>query len=192
MISLTAAAIIGFILGFLVQRSRFCMTGAIRDYFLFGITRNLKMVCIILGITTFFYTLYLSTTKIPTNLPTPVPAGWFSFVGGIIFGIGMAIAGGCVTSTFNRIGEGSINYLLTAISMFIGIVIGAFTVWKWFTLPFGRLFESFGVPYGLIWIASFPKMKVGTAMLDIPPIIPGTIISALFLAWYYKLEKSEE
>ncbi len=190
--SLIAAAIAGFILGILVQRSRFCMTGAIRDYILFGITRNLKMVCIILGITTFFYTLFLSIKGIPTHLPTMVPSGWFSLVGGIIFGIGMAIAGGCVTSTFNRIGEGSINYLLSAIFMFIGIIIASFTFWKYFTLPFGRYYESFGVPYGLIWLASFPKMKAGTAIFDLPPVLIGIPLSAIFFYIYYRLEKKEE
>ena len=196
-------AIFGFILGFLVQRSRFCMTGAIRDYILFGIDRNLKMVLIVFAICTFAFTLILTIS--PPGIdrplgpgtfgPTMQPAGWFSIVGGIIFGIGMAIAGGCVTSTYSRIGEGSINYLITGICMPLGIIMGSF-VWKPLVLPIGQKTTfmpgtSLETAYGLIWVAPFPSMpSLGNALLDIPPIFIGIPLAAIYLFWYYKLESA--
>ncbi len=187
------AAFFSFILGVLVQRARFCMTGSIRDYILFGIDRNLKMVLIILSITTFFFTLFLTIGIIKA---TPLPAGWFSIVGGIIFGIGMAIAGGCVTSTYSRIGEGSINYLITGICIPLGIIMASF-IWKPLGLPLGQktVFmpgtTGLETPYGLIWTTPFPSMpSVGNALLDIPPIFIGIPLAAIYLLWYYKLEKN--
>jgi hypothetical protein len=163
------------------------MTGAIRDFILFRADRNLKMVLITLAITTFFYTLFMSTGIIRA---TPMPAGWFSVVGGILFGIGMAIAGGCVVSTYYRIGEGSINYLITGIMIPVGIAIAAATFHKWWTLPMGKETPFLGSKYGLVWLGSFEKMHaLGNAITDIPIIVFGIIQALIFALLYYKLEK---
>lgn len=188
--SLVAAAIFGFVLGFLVQRSRFCMTGAIRDFILFRIDRNLKMVLITLTITTFFYALFMTLGIIKA---TPMPAGWFSVVGGILFGIGMAIAGGCVVSTYYRIGEGSINYLITGIMIPVGIAIAAATFHKWWTLPIGKATPFLGSEYGLVWLGTFEKMHaLGNAITGVPIIVFGIIQALIFAFVYYRLEKKAE
>ncbi len=180
--SLIAAAIFGFILGYIVQRSRFCMTSAIRDYLLFRVTTNLKFALITLTIITFTYTLMLTFNLFN---PTPIPAGWYSFVGGLLFGIGMAIAGGCVISTFSRIGQGNINYVVTAIFMLIGIFVGSYL----FVLIPGALPPKSGI---------IPRKVAGELtgpwpykLFDIPPIAIGIILSIIFLALYIYLEKKE-
>ncbi len=176
--SFIAAAIFGFILGYVVQRSRFCMTSAIRDYLLFKVTTNLKFALIILTIITFTYTLMLTFNVFK---PTPIPAGWFSFVGGLLFGIGMAIAGGCVISTFSRIGQGNINYVVTAVFMLLGIFVGSYL----FVIMPNALpprTELFGYKAGLVWLDK---------LFGIPPIVIGIILTIIFLAAYIYLEKKE-
>jgi len=174
------AIVFGLLLGFVVQRSRYCMTGAIRDYFLFGITRNLRMTFIVLAIITFFYTLFLTYGVFK---PTLVPAGWFTFVGGIIFGIGMAIGGGCVTSTFYRIGEGQWNYLASVIFMLVGIIAGS---WLFNVAPYSFFYEGYtfmGYDYGLVWLNDL--------LGGVPPVAVGVVQAAIFALAYYKLSKSE-
>jgi hypothetical protein len=174
------AIVFGLLLGFVVQRSRYCMTGAIRDYFLFGITRNLQMTFIVLAIISFFYTLFLTYGVFR---PTMVPAGWFTLVGGIIFGIGMAIGGGCVTSTFYRIGEGQWNYVASVIFMLVGIIAGS---WLFNVAPYAFFYEGYtflGRDFGLVWLNEL----VG----DLPPVAVGIVQAAIFAIAYYKLSKSE-
>ncbi len=173
-----SAAVFGFILGFLVQRSRFCMTSAIRDFLLFKVTRNLKMALIILVITTFFYTLFLTFNVFK---PTPIPAGWFSFVGGILFGIGMAIAGGCVISTFSRIGQGNINYVIVAIFMLIGIYVGSY-LFKLIPNALPPKTQLFGYKAGLVWLHK---------LFNVPPIVLGIIFTVIFALAYIYLERKE-
>ncbi|NOZ59575.1 MAG: YeeE/YedE family protein [Euryarchaeota archaeon] len=174
-----AAVVFGILLGFIVQRSRYCMTGAIRDYILFGVTRNLKITLMVLAIITFFYTLFLTYGIFN---PTLVPAGWFTFVGGVIFGIGMALGGGCVTSTFYRIGEGQWNYLVSAIFMLVGIIAGSalFNI-----APYAFFYEGYtfmGYDYGLVWLND---------LLGVSPIVVGVVQAAIFALAYYKIARSE-
>ncbi len=190
--NLIGSAIIAFLLGFVVQRSRFCMTGAIRDYFLFQITRNLKIVFMILAVLSFVYPLFLSygyygggeLLALNQFKPTPVPGDWYSVVGGIIFGIGMALAGGCVTSTFYRIGEGSLNYLIVVVMMLFGIFIGSY-LYDAFPglMPGANPSPLLHLPNaGLVWLND---------LLGINPAILGIIQAAIFAFAYYRVAKSE-
>jgi hypothetical protein len=187
-VNLIFAALFGFVLGILVQRARFCMTGAIRDFILFRIDRNLKMVLLILAVISFFYPLFLTLGWMK---PTPMPAGWFSVIGGIIFGIGMAIAGGCVVSTYNRIGEGSINYLITGIMIPTGIVLGAELYKKWADiLPGGAKSSLLGSPYGLVWLGDFKTLPpIGATVSGIPLVYFGIIQALIFAVAYIYLER---
>ncbi len=182
LINYVGSAIIAFILGFVVQRSRFCMTGAIRDYFLFQITRNLKIVFMILAVLSFFYPLFITIGVISS--PTPVPGDWFSIVGGIVFGVGMAIAGGCVTSTFYRIGEGSLNYLIVVVMMLVGIFLGSFLYDAFPNLmPGANPSPILGLPnYGIVWLNDFINQS---------PIVVGVVQAAIFAFAYYRVSKSE-
>jgi uncharacterized membrane protein YedE/YeeE len=189
-------ALFGFLLGYLAQRSRLCVTGAIRDFILFQVTRNLKYLFLILGTITFFYTIFLSQ-GIGGVKATPFPAGWYQVFGGLIFGIGMAIAGGCVVSTFYRIGEGSLNYLLTALAMFVGIAIGAWT-FKYVGdyLALGK--NSFVGGYATNWVwlgryadAAYPNTG-GQEIFSVLPVdgmILGIIQAAILFAAYIYVEK---
>jgi|Deesub1362A_J573_1020465.scaffolds.fasta_scaffold00131_30 hypothetical protein len=188
-----SAAFFGFILGFLVQRSRFCMTGAIRDYILFRIDRNLKMTLMILGTTSFFYTFFMTVGVLR---PTNMPAGWYSVVGGVIFGIGMAIAGGCVISSFARIGEGSLNYLITAFMILVGVAIGAqlYTIpWLAAKLAGGVESSLLGSPYGLIWLGEFPLANpLAVYLFKIKGVYIGAFQALIFILAYAYLERKGE
>lgn len=166
---LLAAISFGFILGIIVQRSRFCFTAAFRDAYLFKIYRNLKFTLIMVAIITFFYTLFLTLGLVE---PYPLPAGWFSIFGGYLFGVGMVLAGGCFLSNTFRIGEGSVNAIIVWIFILAGLALG----------PVFRSFISFGKPFSAIWLNDV----VGTS-----PIVIGTIQAGILLLLYYRLEKLE-
>ena len=56
-----------------------------------------------------------------------------TFLGGILFGIGMVIAGGCTAGTLFRVGEGNVPSLIAAVGMITGMAAFGFIVASRFT-----------------------------------------------------------
>jgi uncharacterized membrane protein YedE/YeeE len=122
----TLIAIIGFGLGIVfgatVQRTNFCTMGAISDIVFIGDWNRFRawMLAIAVailgsqalqlgGIVDLNKSIYLTT-----NL------AWFgAIVGGLLFGFGMTMTGGCGNKTLVRIGAGNLKSLVAAI--FLGI-----------------------------------------------------------------------
>lgn len=130
---------IGILLGLTLQRARLCFTAALRDPMLTGGTNATKAVMIGLAVGTVgFVSLQLSGYLKANNiadaikLTTVEPMGIYTVVGGILFGIGAVIAGGCASGTLMRIGEGFIQQWLVLPFFVLGSVIGVATwpFWK--------------------------------------------------------------
>ncbi len=96
--------ICGALLGFVMQRGRFCLTGGFRDMY---IAKDYRM----------FYALLIAIAVQSIGVYTLIQfgaiefsAGGFSWmatiIGSFIFGIGIVLAGGCATGTWYRAGEG--------------------------------------------------------------------------------------
>ena len=99
----------GLTLGIIMQRTRFCFVRAFREPFMTGDGSASKAVALAVLISVVgFSILKWSDMK---DWEAQVSAGfWFgSLVGGIIFGIGMSITGGCASGTLWRAGEGHIK-----------------------------------------------------------------------------------
>jgi uncharacterized membrane protein YedE/YeeE len=61
-----------------------------------------------------------------------VPISFATVVGGIMFGTGMVIAGGCASGTLMRVGEGFMMQMLALVFFIVGSLLGAyhFGFWK--------------------------------------------------------------
>ena len=98
----------GLLLGFVLQRGRFCITGAFRDMY---VTKSNKMfIALLIAITIqsigffiFLETGVLNVSPAENFAPVAVISGAF------LFGIGIILAGGCATGTWYRAGEGLIG-----------------------------------------------------------------------------------
>ena len=124
------------IAGFVLQRSRFCFASGFRDLFLFGSGANMKGIILGLIVSSigFAAIMHWITPNILTgDVATDAhvfPVGISTIVGGLFFGFGMVIAGGCVSGTLYRLGEG----YLTSVSSLIGIIVGMgglILTWNW-------------------------------------------------------------
>ena len=98
----------GILLGFVMQRGRFCITGAFRDMY---VTENNKMfVALLLAITVQSIGFFLLKEIGVLNVD---PAENFAFlaviIGAFVFGIGIVLAGGCATGTWYRAAEGLVG-----------------------------------------------------------------------------------
>ncbi|HEY8477231.1 MAG TPA: YeeE/YedE family protein [Chloroflexota bacterium] len=125
--------------GFVLQRSRFCFASAFRDLFLLRDARMMKAVVLGLAVATGGFALYQarlvpdpSVGSLPPQAHV-VPVGLHLVVGGVVFGIGMVIGGGCVSGNLYRIGEGYVGSVVAVGGMLVGLLLAAHT-WNWWWL----------------------------------------------------------
>jgi uncharacterized membrane protein YidH (DUF202 family) len=117
-----SAGVLGVLFGFVAQRTGFCGAALISSVVLSKETKGVLAVLIAVLLTMLGFAFFSQQDWIVAN-PTPLrlmPA----IVGGVLFGIGMVLGGGCVAGSLYKAGEGRISSMLAV----IGIVIGAQTV----------------------------------------------------------------
>ena len=114
--------ICGVLLGFVMQRGRFCLTGGFRDMY---IAKDNRM----------FYALLVAIAVQAVGVFTLIDLGvfeytagqfsvWATIVGAFIFGIGIILAGGCATGTWYRAGEGLIgSWIALAFYMLVAAIM---------------------------------------------------------------------
>ncbi len=126
----------GLAFGATLQRSRFCFTSSFRDLFLMQDGRVMKaiiggMAVATLGFALVMYNLVpnLATGSFPINAAI-TPAGWHILFGGAVFGLGMVLAGGCVSGSCYRIGEGYVGSGVTLLGILVGLALLGHT-WAW-------------------------------------------------------------
>ena len=134
-------AILGFILGFVVNKTNFCTMGAVSDLVNIGDTSRfrawmLAVVVAILGVTfmEFMNIINVSDSRIPYRNSVLF---WPRYIiGGIMFGIGMTLASGCGNKVLIRIGGGNIK------SIFVLFVAGLMAILMTRTDFYGLAFHS--------------------------------------------------
>lgn len=99
--------LLGVAFGFVLQRGRFCVTGAFRDVFLARNTRWLTAFFIVIAVQA-AGVFALQSAGVLT-LPTKDVALAAVVVGSLVFGVGIVLAGGCATGTYYRAGEGLVG-----------------------------------------------------------------------------------
>jgi uncharacterized membrane protein YedE/YeeE len=146
---------LGLSMGLLLQRGRLCFAGAFRDLFL--MRNGTMMRAIILGLAIMAPVFALIESKaVPEPSFGALPAGAHVLplglnlgVGGLLFGIGMVVAGGCVSGTLYRIGEGYLASWASLFGILLGLTLAVHSWNAWYTwtiqsAPLGWLPASLG------------------------------------------------
>ena len=108
--------VFGLLIGVIMQRTRFCFVRAFREPFMTGDGNASKAVALAVIISVVgFSILKWSDMK---DWEDSVLAGFWlgSLLGGIIFGIGMSLTGGCASGSLWRAGEGHIKLWVALIA----------------------------------------------------------------------------
>src|SRR5919202_3660672 len=124
--------------GLVLQRGRLCFAGAFRDLFLMRNGTMMRAILVGLAIMAPVFALIQARA-----VPEPsfgavavgahvVPLGLNLAVGGLLFGIGMVVAGGCVSGTLYRIGEGSLASWDSLFGILLGLSLAAHTWNAWY------------------------------------------------------------
>ncbi len=181
--------ITGILFGIVLQRGRLCFNSAIRDLKIFKDNYLWKAVILAIALETLIFHLMASFGWI-TLTPKPfAPVG--NIIGGLLFGFGMVLAGGCASGVTYRSGEGMTTAWMAAI--FYGLFALASKngflkpVIKWLQ---GPVFKTDASSVSSMYTSG----KVGptfATVLGISPWIPALIFVALLL-WYVFGTKTSE
>jgi uncharacterized membrane protein YedE/YeeE len=178
-IHLTLIFTLGISLGFVLQKSRFCIVAALRDPLLIGMTQLTRAFLLLLGISILGFALVFwgASQKNISIILYVFPFGVHTVVGGLLFGIGMVLAGGCTTGILMRIGEGFAMQWVAFFGLVIGSVLGERSLIHWKN-TFGELPGIF-LPDLFGWLP--------TLLLEI------TVLTALWLLakWWQKKKLGE-
>ncbi len=159
------ALLSGAVFGYLLQRSRFCFLCNLADWFTerkaSGVLALLAALAVgMLGYTVIYgaWVPYPDAGFLPPRAHI-APVGWHLVVGGLAFGLGMALSGSCLSAHFYRLGEGSVRSPLALLGAIGGFILG-FRAWPFFYMqamadsPVIWLPESWGYTGALLLQAS--------------------------------------
>ena len=109
----------GFLIGLVMHRGRFCFANAFREPFMTGDSTMMRGVMVSLMI----YVLGVAAMKWayiqPPGAGVIHPFWMGSLIGGVIFGFGMLLAGGCASGSLWRAGEGHLKLWLALGGFFL-------------------------------------------------------------------------
>jgi uncharacterized membrane protein YedE/YeeE len=117
----------GIAFGCIIQRTRFCFVRGFREPFMTGESQVPRAIAIAIIISALGFAALKWSGLRGENVYVP-QAFWFGgLVGGVIFGIGMVVAGGCGSGSVWRAGEGHIKLMLAVI--FFAMSTSLFKAW---------------------------------------------------------------
>jgi uncharacterized membrane protein YedE/YeeE len=130
--------VLGLAIGVVLQRGRVCFAGAFRDLHLMRNGTMMRAILVALAIATpLFALIQLRAVPNPGFGALPqgahvIPLGLHLIVGGLLFGIGMVVAGGCVSGTLYRIGEGYLASWASLGGILLGLLAASHTWNLWY------------------------------------------------------------
>ncbi|MGE3858214.1 MAG: YeeE/YedE thiosulfate transporter family protein, partial [Dehalococcoidia bacterium] len=134
--SLATFFAVGSAVGFTLQRARLCFVSAFRDMFMLHQGRTFRGLMVGLAVGTIGFAMVMGTIvadpsagRMPEDAHI-LPVGIATVIGGLLFGVGMVLAGGCVSGSLYRMGEG---YVGSWVAMG-GVMLGLYTLnrqWNW-------------------------------------------------------------
>ncbi|MFD2754353.1 selenium metabolism membrane protein YedE/FdhT [Comamonas terrae] len=118
------AALFGLAFGLIIERAQVCFTSAFRDLWITGRTQMAKAIIAGMAVGTIGIYSYVQLGMDPKIFW----AGPNAVIGGLLFGFGIVLAGGCETGWMYRAVEGQVHYWWVGLGNIIGSTLLAL-VW---------------------------------------------------------------
>lgn len=118
------AALFGLAFGLIIERAQVCFTSAFRDLWITGRTQMAKAIIAGMAVGTIGVYSYIQLGMDPKIFW----AGPNAVIGGLLFGFGIVLAGGCETGWMYRAVEGQVHFWLVGLGNIIGSTLLAL-VW---------------------------------------------------------------
>jgi uncharacterized membrane protein YedE/YeeE len=171
---------IGFLFGFFLQKGDLCGASAFSEVLLMKSWKKTwgLWVCIVTGMAGFAILDLLGLVTL-----NPKPFQWANIlIGGILFGIGMVLSGGCISGTLYKAGIGHINSIVALVGIPIGIALVEYG-------PFSRLNENLRTNVlkasdsGPVTLSSLTGLPFGAVSAIL-------ILMTLIIAWLKRSNKN--
>ena len=169
---------VGAIFGLLVQRHRFCMVAATGNFLLIKDNRQLLafIATLIVAITGTQILEFTDTVAIADSSYRNSQLDWFgAAVGGLMFGIGGVLAGGCATSTLVKSAEGRLHSIIALLFFMLFAASAQFSFLEGIRLDLTQI-----TSINLTGDASI------AAILGLPQWLPAIVIVGVMAAYVYK------
>jgi len=169
---------IGAVFGLLIQRHRFCMVAATGNYLLINDNRQLLAFITALAVAIAGTQIleFTDTVAIADSAYRNSQFDWFgASVGGLIFGIGAVLAGGCATRTLIKSAEGSLHSIIALLFFMLLAASAQFSF-----LENVRLGLTHNTAIDLSGDASF------ATVFGLPQWLPAIVIVTLMLVYLVK------
>jgi len=169
-VSIVSGLLVGFVGGYALQRGGFCMNTAFRSI-IFEKDKSLLNAWLLILVINIPVLLLLDQLGI--IFPSRAPFRWQAgLIGGLAFGIGMVLAGGCVSGTYYRASKGMVGSIVALLGFALGGLVmstgalapvrayltrSAITIAgeeaSLFNLP-AAIFPAFFPTYGFRWVVA--------------------------------------
>jgi uncharacterized membrane protein YedE/YeeE/rhodanese-related sulfurtransferase len=125
-----AFIIVGVTCGMLFAHYQFCFATAVRSLISFRRKEKITLFVIVVIASAILFNFFIGIGLLEETVKALMP---MTFFGGILFGIGMVVAGGCTAGSLYRAGEGNLPSFMAAIGMILGMAAFGFIVASHFT-----------------------------------------------------------
>lgn len=174
---------VGVLFGFALQRGRFCMNSAFRDIILMKDFTLIKAVGAAILVEMFGFAILAMTGAISLS---PKPLMWgANIVGGLFFGVGMVLAGGCASGITYRFGEGMVGAMSAVIGFSLAGLMSVMGVLK----PIVDYLQS----TTKVMTADGKALTLGNVIgLSLPGVMLGLALICIVIWLILGLRKREE
>ncbi|GIM44782.1 hypothetical protein DNHGIG_03310 [Collibacillus ludicampi] len=160
---LAIAGLFGACFGIFIERGQICFTSAFRDLWLTGravMTKALAVGMMLSVVLTFIFIQSGAHALIKVAAPS-------TLIGGLLFGLGIVMAGGCETGMMYRAMEGQVHFWMVGLGNIVGATLLAYA------------WDHLGIYTALV--KGWPAINLITEW-GAPQALIGTL--ALLIVWY--------
>ena len=112
---------VGFLFGFFLEKGDLCGASAFSEVIVLKSWKKVQGIWMVIVVSMLGFALLNGLGLVKLN---PKPLLWASYIiGGILFGAGMVLAGGCVSGSLYKTGQGNINSMAALAGIPIGIML---------------------------------------------------------------------
>jgi len=164
------AMLFGGAFGLVISKAQICFTSAFRDIFTTGRSQMATAIVIGMAVSTIGVFSYILMGQPPKIMW----AGPNALIGGLLFGFGIVLAGGCECGWMYRAVEGQVHFWIVGIGNVIGATMLAF------------MWDSFSVSL----VTSWPKINMLESLGNYGGLFMNYIFLFLLFLLILKLEKN--
>ena len=179
----------GAVMGAVAHKTNFCTMGSVSDWINMGNTARLGAWFFSIAVAILGVLLLELTLSVPLDSTLPpfrtTNFAWLRYLlGGLMFGIGMTLAGGCGSKTLINIGGGSLRSLFV---LFVaGVMAYLMTKTAFYEVVFYNWIEVASINLADLEIESQSLVDISAALLGVTPSkglhwVVGVLLASVFL-----------